>query len=305
MPIQELTLQGLDAVWPQLRHLLDDNDSAGKLERVRSMLASDGPYCLLAADDDGAATGLALVEHYRNAWVFEYNVAAIREFIATDSARAALLSAIEVQARGDRLDYVSRFTGADDPLLPWWYEMGFVEYMAAFRRALDAEGEAAARTADDGIVIRKITDLPADWPKLWPLLEKLNQHHAPLVGRPLLANREEETRRSLERELRDGEAMVMLAEADGAAVATSSAELGEIHPDGSRLGHRSRLYVEEPYRGRGLSARFEALALPWFRERGVTDVERWIVAGNERPRQIWSARGYRPERLLLRKALQP
>jgi GNAT superfamily N-acetyltransferase len=304
MPVQELTPQGLDAVWPQLQHLLDDDGSAGKLERVREMLAAGGPYCLLASGNDGAATGLALVEHYRNAWVFEYHVAAIREFVATESARMELLSAIEERARADSLDYVSRFTGADDPLLPWWYEVGFVEYMAAFHRALDAEGGAATQTANDGIVIRKITELDADWHKLWPLLEKLNEHHAPLVGRPLLANREEETRRSLERELTDGETMVMLAEVDGAAVATSSAELGERHSDGSRTGHRSRLYVEEPYRGRGLSSRFEALALPWFRERGVTDVERWIVAGNERPRQIWSARGYRPERLLLRKALQ-
>ena len=53
----------------------------------------------------------------------------------------------------------------------------------------------------------------------------------------------------------------------------------------------------------GLAGRFEARAIAWFRKHGVTEVERWIVAGNERPRQIWSARGYRPERLLLRKAL--
>jgi GNAT superfamily N-acetyltransferase len=97
----------------------------------------------------------------------------------------------------------------------------------------------------------------------------------------------------------------MLAEADGRAIATSTAELGERHPDESLIGYRSRMFVEEPYRGLGLAMRFEALALRWFRERGVTYVERWIVAGNERPREIWSARGYQPARLLLRKALQP
>ena len=198
---------------------------------------------------------------------------------------------------------MSRFTSGEDPLLPWWYENGFVEYMAAFRRALDIEASEAPPPADDGIVVREIKDLEADWAKLWALLEKLNQHHAPLVGRPLLENREDETRRSLNEELKSGEALVMLAEVDGVAVATSSAELGERHSNGSRTGFRSKLYVEEAYRGRGLSMRFEARALPWLRKHGVTDVERWIVAGNERPRQIWAKRGYRPQRLLLRKAL--
>ena len=32
----------------------------------------------------------------------------------------------------------------------------------------------------------------------------------------------------------------------------------------------------------GLAGRFETRALAWFRKHGVTEVERWIVAGNER-----------------------
>jgi GNAT superfamily N-acetyltransferase len=305
MPVREVTSENIEAVWPRLTHLFGETDRASRLLRVREMLKHDGPHCLIAEDEVGIATGLAVTENYRSAWIFEDHIAAIREFIATAATRNELLAAIDARGRSDGVNNLSRFTTADDPLLPWWYEAGFVEYMAAFRRPLDVEEEEATLPVDDGIVIREVADLDADWPKLWPLFEKLNQHHAQLTGRPLNQQREENARSELEKELADGEALVMLAEVDGKAIATSSAELGERHSDGSRTGFRSKLYVEEAYRRRELAARFEARALPWFREHGVTDVERWIVAGNERPWQIWSARGYRPERLLLRKALQP
>ncbi|MGE0058864.1 MAG: N-acetyltransferase family protein, partial [Dehalococcoidia bacterium] len=243
-------------------------------------------------------------ENYRSAWIFVDYVATIREFLATEDARGELLAAIETRGRADGVNNLSRFTTAADPLLPWWEEAGFVEFMAAFRRPLDVEKLELPPTApDDGIVIREVTDLDADWPKLRVLLEKLNQHHASIAERVLSPDREANTQKELAQELERGEALVMLAEDHGEAIATSSAELGERHADGSRTGFRSKLYVDETYRGRGLPARFEARALPWLRQHGVTDVERWIVAGNERPRQIWTRRGYRPERLLLRKAL--
>jgi GNAT superfamily N-acetyltransferase len=304
MPVRELCAVHLDLAWPALEHLAGDQPEE-RLRRLEELLAQEGPYCLFYEADDGSAAGLAVVEHYQSAWIFVDHVAAIREFLADGAAQDVLLAAITERAAGAKIDQLSRFTTADDPLLPWWYEASFVEYMAAFRRPIHVEGATSPAPAEDEIVIRPVTDLDADWPKLWPLFEKLNQHHASLTGRPLNAGREANSRRDLARELESGDALVMLAEADGRAIATSSAELGETHSDGSRTGFRSRLFVEETWRGRGLSARFEAVALPWFRQHAVSEVERWIVAGNERPRQIWAARGYRPERLLLRKALRP
>jgi GNAT superfamily N-acetyltransferase len=296
MSIREIRDADLDAVWPRLTSIIGEEASGGRLHRVHEMMAGGHPYCLLAEDGE-VATGLAAVEHYRSAWIFEDHIAAIREFIARDDARDELLAEITSRGRAAGVDNLSRFTTADDKLLPWWLANGFVEYMAAFRRELVVEEAVTPSPIDDGIVIREVTNIDKDWPKLWPLFEKLNQHHASITGRPLSAKREEDGRSNLAEELAGGEAMVMLAEDGGVAVATSSAELG------AHTGFRSRLYIDEAYRGRGLSMRFEAQALPWFRRHGVTDVERWIVAGNERPRQIWAKRGYRPERLLLRKAL--
>ncbi len=301
MPIRELNPEEIDAVWPRLQHLVGDDVS--RLERIKKMLEETGPYCLYLESDDGHAAGLAVVDYYRSAWVFNDHIAAIREFLADDGARDGLLAAIEERARDMTATHLSRFTTADDPLVPMWHAAGFVEFMAAYRREIDVEGDALPVEANDDITIREVTDLEADWPKLWPLFEKLNQHHAALTSRSLTSGREENARSELVEELTSGESLVMLAEAEGRAVATSSARLGETHADGSRTGFRSRLYVEEPYRRRGLAARFEARALPWLREHGVSHVERWIVAGNERPQQIWSAHGYRPERLILRKAL--
>ncbi|MGE0688563.1 MAG: N-acetyltransferase family protein [Dehalococcoidia bacterium] len=303
MRIREIQGEELNHVWPALAHLAGEEGAAGRLVRIHEMLSAGSPYCLLA-EDDGAAAGLAVVENYRSAWIFVDYVATIREFLATEDARGELLAAIETRGRADGVNNLSRFTTAADPLLPWWEEAGFVEFMAAFRRPLDVEElEVPQAAPDDGIVIREVTDLDADWPKLRVLLEKLNQHHASIAERVLSPDREANTQKELAQELERGEALVMLAEDHGEAIATSSAELGERHADGSRTGFRSKLYVDEAYRGRGLPARFEARALPWLRQHGVTDVERWIVAGNERPRQIWTRRGYRPERLLLRKAL--
>lgn len=300
MPIREIHSEELNHVWPRLAHLAGEEGAAGRLVRIQEMLRTGQPYCLLAENGDAA---LAVVENYRSAWIFVDYVATIREFIATEHVRDELLAAIDARGRADGVNNLSRFTSADDPLLPWWYEAGFVEFMAAFRRPLEVEEIEVPPGAGDGIVIREVSDLEADWPKLWPLLEKLNQHHASIAGRLLSPDREGNTRKELGEELARGEAIVMVAEDGGEAIATSSAELGERHSDGSRTGFRSKLYVEETYRGRGLPARFEARALPWLRKHGVTDVERWIVAGNERPRQIWTRHGYRPERLLLRKAL--
>jgi GNAT superfamily N-acetyltransferase len=308
MPTRELSPAEIDAVWPQLAPLLGE-ETESRRRRVQEMLAEAGPYCIALESAPGRVCGMAVADHFRNAWIFVDHVAAIREFIATDDVRDDLLAAIDARARLDEVNQLSRFISAGDPQLPWWLEHGFREYMAAFRHELTYTDPSAIDDVDhaspDGIHIRAVEDADADWPQLWPLFEALNQHHSALSRRPLNEQREENARRDLEQELSGGETLVMLAEVAGRAVATSTAELGPRHADGTRTGHRSRLFIEPAYRGRKIAPRFEARALRWFREHGVTHVERWIVAGNERPRAIWSARGYTADRLLLRKALRP
>ena len=301
MPIQELTLADVESRWPRLSALYNGEDSGR--ERLRDLLSGEGSYALLA-EGEGGDSGIAVVGHYESAWIFNDSIAAIREFAVADTpSREELIGEIERRARAAGMTHLSRFTRGDDPLLAWWYDGGFFEYMAAFRRRIDETESDAGNNADDCIQIRAVTDLERDWPKLWPLLSGLHDHHASLTGSSLRPNREASDRSDMEEELAGGTSLVMLAEIEGRAIGTSSAELGARHADGTRTGYRSKLFIDPAYRGRGIAGRFEAVAVPWFREHGVSHVERWIVAGNERPRQIWAARGYKPDHVLLRKKL--
>jgi GNAT superfamily N-acetyltransferase len=152
-----------------------------------------------------------------------------------------------------------------------------------------------------GVRIRRVEDLNADWPQVWPLLDAYERHHATLLGGTLLPDREARSRRDLER--RWTSTLAMVAATERGLVGTACAYLRRPLKGGGRSGYRNRLYIDPAYRGLGIAARFETVATRWFRDHGVTEVEDKIAQGNERPREIRIHHGYEPVRVLLRKSL--
>lgn len=83
--------------------------------------------------------------------------------------------------------------------------------------------------------------------------------------------------------------------------AAGSVRVGPAHLGGLRSGAVTHLYVDPRQRGGGVGRRlYEALS-GWFTERGLQHQELEVLVNNEPARRFWTAQGFIPDHLVMRR----
>lgn len=118
-------------------------------------------------------------------------------------------------------------------------------------------------------------------------------------------------RRGLEAILRSGEAAAFVAAADpaaevpdpGIAIGMVTVQLVISTAEGGPSGLLEDLFVEEPYRRRGVAAALVGAAEDWCSERGATRVQLLADRDNERAFRFYDSAGYLPTRMVARRRM--
>jgi GNAT superfamily N-acetyltransferase len=158
--------------------------------------------------------------------------------------------------------------------------------METLRAEMPSVPDEEAESESAGVRIRAVEDVDVEWPLIWPLVDAYERHHATLLGGKLLpeGDREHRARQDLARHR--ATTLVTVADDGQGPVAAAFTYLGPARKDGRPWGYGNRLYVEPPYRGRGIAARFEGRALRWLRDHGVTYLEDRFAPDNHRRRSL-------------------
>jgi ribosomal protein S18 acetylase RimI-like enzyme len=99
----------------------------------------------------------------------------------------------------------------------------------------------------------------------------------------------------LETQLREPDAIVLVAEDDGAAVGYVYAGLEPLSWKELRgpAGFIHDIVVEEGVRGSGIARELLTAAIAWLRQRGAPRVVLWTAAQNTRAQSVFGAAGFR------------
>jgi hypothetical protein len=274
-------LHDLENEWDALATALavDGQDKQSKAKKVRIVLRSEGSFALYARGENGASTGALVAERRKNPWIVREDVAFVRFFRAPDhSVERALLdeAACAAKTRGATHLAIERKSGSE--ALSRCERIGFSAYMTTLHATMPAGvPEAEPPEGQDGVRIRYVEDLDADWARLWPLLDAYERFHASVVGGTLLDGREERSRQELTRHW--ATTCGIVAEADGALIGVKFNYLRGEKKDGRRWGYGNRTFVEPAYRRLGIGSRMEGAGMRWFHAHGVTHIEDKSIEG--------------------------
>jgi GNAT superfamily N-acetyltransferase len=134
-----------------------------------------------------------------------------------------------------------------------------------------------------------------DLDRVAALWAELSRYHAGFDARhQLRAGAEPEIRRLVEAELRDRDALVLLAGSDGDCSGLCMARIQRappIHRETLRA-EIGELFVREPARRRGIGRALVAAALAWAREQGVVRVVVRVSAANATGQAFWRGIGF-------------
>jgi ribosomal protein S18 acetylase RimI-like enzyme len=111
---------------------------------------------------------------------------------------------------------------------------------------------------------------------------------------------------SLEEDLRNPEARVLVAEVDGTLVGMAIGHVVDVFLSFSRVGRVGQItaaYVDPSYRGREVMAELEQRLIEFFREEGLHYIELHVLSANETGRAVWRALGYSTFREQMRKRI--
>jgi len=71
-----------------------------------------------------------------------------------------------------------------------------------------------------------------------------------------------------------------------------------------KIGYISDVFVEEPYRGRGIGSALLGKILEWFKNKNIKYVELSVLAKNEKAKKFYEKHGFKVYSLNLRKAVE-
>lgn len=148
----------------------------------------------------------------------------------------------------------------------------------------------------------------ADAERIGDLWAEMVAYHAaldPETFRPAEYGAERYARSVLDR-LRDSDARVLAAEIDGAVVGYVNGVIADITNDlflPLRCGLLADIYVQAPFRRRGLGRQLVERLMTWFRARGVNHFEWHVSAGNHEALAFWRAIGGETTMLRMRASI--
>ena len=189
----------IEAVWADFWPLSDElqeyhaqltggvrrpNSEAGSRRRVLQRPESDQRLLMLVRDR-GTAVGTGMGRLIEGGWSRQEEVGQLNIFYLRPDSRGSTM-VLEMQRRiedclrenGQR--YAERGVHAPNTrALRLWNHLGFEPYRETSRRnsSISRHGPRfdSAELANGGFSITKITDLAVDWPRIWPLLQRLDQ----------------------------------------------------------------------------------------------------------------------------------
>ncbi len=154
-------------------------------------------------------------------------------------------------------------------------------------------------------IIRPVTDLDRDWPQIWPLFNEFLVYQAELAGSRLPAGREGATYKRLEKRVKGGRGLVVVAEEDGElrAIGEGRIENSVVQP-GGKIGHFGTVVVRPDSRGTSLILKFLKWCEEWLRAQGITQAEMSVLVENNRAMHLWERLGYQPYGEIIRRRIR-
>ena len=288
------------------------NAEAGSRSRLVRLLASK-PSKVLLARDGGVAVGIGTARLVEGGWSLQEPVGHLSDFYIWPANRGSrlvfeILRRMEdwLRANGRPHSEHGSMT-ASSRTIRLSRHLGYRPYLESLRRdaaaALsehDAEDSAAGTKA---LLIRRITDLGLDWPKIWPFLERLDQHRQTFEPCELPPNREQFRREEIETALAK-KSLLLLVERDGEPCGVAMGQVVE-NPSITleTVGLISNFLIDGPQTETGLRRQTREKLETWLTGKGVDVLETQILARDQTERSLWTDRSYESYKFELRKDL--
>lgn len=321
-------IENIDAAWQDFWPLIDGlqefhaellgavrrpNTEAGSRKRFTKRVDAQSSLRLLVRDES-TAVGMGMASLTEDGgWSFQEAVGHLSNFFIQPGSRgstAVLEMHRQVEAwlrdNGQRQAERGVHT-ANIRAVKLWNHLGFEPYLEILSRDVSKPRRGprfgGAEPTIDGISIAKVTDLSRDWPRIWPLLDQLDQERLAIEPCVLPANREQFRRQEIEKAMA-GRCLLLLAEHEGEPCALA---MGRVLKNPTvyveRVGKISDFFIQKPQRGTALFWRLLDRLEGWLEKKGADFYQTDALVKNQRLNRLWKEIGYESSMITLRKDL--
>lgn len=293
------------------------NAEAGSRRRLAKLFAAKPSKVLLAWDGE-TPVGMASARLVRGGWTGQEAVGHLSDFYIRPQARGTplvfeFLRRLEDWIRQDGRRFSEHGSiKASERTIRLSVHRGYKPYLESFRReaSLSQPGSKAGSDAadDDSYLVCKVTDLEADWTKIWPLLQEHDRKRLAIEPCELAADRQEFRHQEMRSALA-AKSLLLVVEKDRQLIAFARGRVVE-NPSitQERVGLISDLVVQNHIGGGESAASAASWRLfyhleDWLLKKGAGILETQVLARDDQAGQSLKEAGYSSHKYELRKDL--